>query len=599
LAPELRIVHRGMPLLSIGLADSATVVEGRCGLEELSKVAFEVQAREAGQEYRLTLGDEELLPDADLGTIVAWKEHFYFESCVGEVHVRLFARHEGETWVERARLGVFVTPEKLRWDEYHRILSDLRSVAAGLIFELVSRIGQQVGFEQLAGGIHSVSANLELRKAQWLWNRVNECLAAIEENPVTTTGRRRRLVVCQKGDAVDTAAYVFALGQGIDARSRTGMPWFRAPSYRRVRSHRTNEHRIIRAVLEVVLRNLKECGERAQRQIGVIQAERPIWLGEKFAREKYDPLQAPRIKMLRDVLEQSRSISQEIRQSLQNHTLRDCDAAKHLAFTPVFQHVPPYQSFWVSAIRYLRDSYWILEEGPEERIKRTSQLYEYWVFVQILAAFNHVGLRGEAWTGLFRQRGRERFTLDLDKNTSVVFTCPDGWSVRVRYEPVVKPKHEGIAQRDSIYFPAPRSVRTPDVVIEICRPMGGTPEREVFYAAVIDSKYSRSIDDRKWDEVRDYLSFRATASDRQVVKQLWLAFPSETGVQPLDSAVNWGDEARTEQLGETVQGTLGLMPPPAEHEENGTEAVIPASAALDFVRGLLTYVRGKRSPWYQ
>ena len=217
----------------------------------------------------------------------------------------------------------------------------------------------------------------------------------------------------------------------------------------------------------------------------------------------------------------------------------------------------------------------------------------------MLSAFSHLGLTGESWTGLFRQRGRERFTLDLDKNTSVVFACPDGWKVRVRYEPVVRPRHEAIAQGDSIFFPALRSVRTPDVVIEICHPVGTTGKHEVFYAAVVDSKYSRSIDDRKWDEVRDYLSFRATSSGRQVVKQLWLAFPSETGVQPLDASVTWGDEASPEQLAETVQGTLGLMPPDVGRDQNGADTIQPAPAVLDFARGLMTYVRGRRPPWHR
>ena len=299
-------------------------------------MAFEVRARQPGHEYLLALGDEELPADADLGTLVAWKEHHYFESCVGEVHVRLYARREEEAWVERARLGVYVTPEKLRWDEYQKILRDLRTLAAGLIFELVSRVGKQVGFEQVIGGIQSASANLELRKAQWLWQRASECLAAIDENPMTTTSRVRRIAVCQKGDAIDTSAYMVAFAQGVDVRSRSGVPWFRTPVYRRVRGCRTAEHRVIRAVLELVLRNLKECGERARRQISVIQSERPVWLGERFAREKYDPLQAPRIKMLRDLLEQSRDMSVEIRQALRNRTLQDCGTAKQMLFYPGF-----------------------------------------------------------------------------------------------------------------------------------------------------------------------------------------------------------------------------------------------------------------------
>src|SRR5690242_13277428 len=111
--PELRVLRKGLTLATTRLGDPATIVEGRCGVEELSKVAFEVQFRQPGHEYLLTLGDDELHADADLGTVVAWREQHYFESCVGEVHLRLFAREDGTAWAERARLNVYVTPEKL------------------------------------------------------------------------------------------------------------------------------------------------------------------------------------------------------------------------------------------------------------------------------------------------------------------------------------------------------------------------------------------------------------------------------------------------------------------------------------------------------
>jgi len=115
----------------------------------------------------------------------------------------------------------------------------------------------------------------------------------------------------------------------------------------------------------------------------------------------------------------------------------------------------------------------------------------------------------------------------------------------------------------------------------------------VEYAVVVDAKYTSRIQEHHWNDTRKYLKIRATSSKRQVVKQLWLAYPSQAEQIALeDSSVAWTEQGPDCGPDEVVEGRMGLLPPrrdPDAGEEESGWIDRPENAALMFVQGLLQF----------
>jgi len=62
-------------------------------------------------------------------------------------------------------------------------------------------------------------------------------------------------------------------------------------------------------------------------------------------------------------------------------------------------------------------------------------MYEQWVFLQVAAACEEIGLRPSSHESLFRRLGAHLFTVDLRRGTRLGFTSTDGRIVIIRYEP--------------------------------------------------------------------------------------------------------------------------------------------------------------------
>jgi hypothetical protein len=141
------------------------------------------------------------------------------------------------------------------------------------------------------------------------------------------------------------------------------------------------------------------------------------------------------------------------------------------------------------------------------------------------------------------------------------------------------------------------------VVIEFLRGGGaadGAEAADVEYAVVVDAKYTGRIREHHWEDTAKYLEIRATHSGRQVVRQLWLAYPDEAiGLSPGDSAIIWTPRGPDCPREETFLGILGLLPPeataePAEHEAGWIAE--PCANAVAFAGGLLAYLEVRHQP---
>jgi hypothetical protein len=237
----------------------------------------------------------------------------------------------------------------------------------------------------------------------------------------------------------------------------------------------------------------------------------------------------------------------------------------------------------------------VSDVGEAEQAKSTARMYEQWVFLQLVSAFRAAGLRTESADRIVRPAGWQRFSVDLERGARVSFRVPDSpLSLVIRYEPWIFPRESARDRRETIYRgrsgAAPWS---PDVLIEVLAPGDHNAiAPEVLYAIVVDAKYSRTIGDSQWAEARRYLEIKSTRTDRQVVHQVWLAYPDPTGeIAPYDTDVEWNESRLTLPRGDRLLGVLPLVADEGKLVvEDEAEQIIPTDTALEFAVGVLRYL---------
>lgn len=107
----------------------------------------------------------------------------------------------------------------------------------------------------------------------------------------------------------------------------------------------------------------------------------------------------------------------------------------------------------------------------------------------------------------------------------------------------------------------------------------------VRYAIVVDAKYSARITETHWKKVDKYSRIRSTGTNKQVVMQTWLAYPSSEPARVLDEFINWGVRG---DLSEHIDGTVGLLPVTDSRDDKVNSRV--TGNALSFVKDVMTYV---------
>jgi hypothetical protein len=311
----------------------------------------------------------------------------------------------------------------------------------------------------------------------------------------------------------------------------------------------------------------------------------------------YETEDLPRLRRLRASLAQAEGLRRRIHAAQGAGPWRGLQPLFRFPSTPVFEHVRPYRLIRDEVRRYLRSNLLVVDDGLEERIKSTSRLYEQWVFFQLAAAFRHAGLRCQEDDGVLRRSQRFRFTLEMDRGARLLFLTDDGRAVGLRFEPWVSPLHAAGERGDDYCHGMPgEAAWSPDVLIEFLD--GPEPGAEVEYVVIVDAKYTARIREHHWADTTKYMHIRSTRTRRQVVKQLWLAWPDErAGIAPRDAAVRWTPEGPDCPRDETVQGVLAAVPPPRLPDDTGEEEgwiSTPVPAVMGFVEGLLSYLGLRR-----
>ena len=560
-------------------------------ISELQPIGFAIERRPPEMEYEVAIGDVPLGAGTPFGPNVYWADEPYLESTRGRVSVSLLGRAAGSgaEWRDCARLDVTVVPTKLSEERCAALEDDIRRVSAGLIFDLVSKMLRGVRYARGLQGIESRSSHVELRGLRDVWRELSGLIERIDADPHLHVGRRVRPRPCTGADVLDPDAAAWLAARGFDPRSRHARWPVTVPTRVLTKTSDTVEHRLMLGFLRLLLAQVGECVEAARRDVDRIEEDREwrhvaIGAGPTL----YEEVDLPKIERLREAVRQGGELAAQIRRAIRLPLFGGLAPRGGEPDTPVFTHVEPYYRFARAMRGYLASKLVVLETGADERLKETSRLYEHWVFLRLGEAFRAAGLRGDDVEGVVRRLSRHRFVLDLDDDMVVTFRVDQRRRVRVRYEPWILSADAARRRGDLLCRGAGAGPAwRPDVLIEF---IDGS---DVDYAVVVDSKYSRRIQDHHWARVEKYTRIRTVAGLRQVVRQVWLAHPGDpAGIRCRDPFVRWTEAGPDRPRDEFVMGELGLRPAPggAEAESAGADGeAAPSRVARGFAAGLLRY----------
>lgn len=609
-SPVFSITRNGRPLCSVPIDAGVAQTPATPSISEEQLCGFLLEHREPDTEYLARVGDfvaesvaqEEVLSSGPglgipFGGTVLWQDGLQFESTRGLVVVRLASRSVGsaEPWRHRAHIVINAVPSKVGELRYRAMFDELRGLAAGIVFDLVSKTTRSLGFGEASAGVSIRSSHFELRIVEHLWEAIAAALLEIARCPVTALRPTRQVRRCWGAEPLGSRSLADLSRRGIDPRRVATARPFSVLQERLKETYDTIEHRIIIAFLRFLRDRIRECAMSIDAHLQAIERDRPlrdrsIGTGPTL----YEMYDGPRVRRLQEARGWADQLTHRIRAAETLPILRGLAPLARLPRTAVFDNVGSYYRLRKAMIRYLTTSLIILDDGTEERIKSTSRMYEQWSFLQIAAALRSLGLRCESLSGLIRRSTLQRYILDVDRGTRVTFRTADGRAISLRYEPAILPVVAARERRDTVYRGYSGDTPwCPDILLEVlgCADSAGEAP-DVEYAIVIDAKYSKHIQEHHWERVGKYLEIRATKTDRQVVRQLWLAYPAkDAGVVCRDPAVVWSMSGPNRPRDETIQGTLGLVPPEASSYERGEPGeVLPTETAREFVRGILAYL---------
>jgi hypothetical protein len=604
-----RLTRNGRPIgaaVELGSAEQVGQEAGSPVIEDIQPCGFEVVGREPDVEYRVWVGDRGPIGSGDAGpgqvagvgrgTTVVWDDARHLDGARGLVWVRLASRTGGDDpWKWRARMPVYVRSTKLSEDRHRSMTTQVRRLASGLLFDLVSPMLRSLGTTDGRGGVSHRSGQEELRLLERLWAVVSPALLEIERNPVTRLTRIFETRLSWGGERLGPGALARLVAAGTDPR-HPSTP--RPLSVLQDRLHEvvdTPEHRAIAGLLRFLQERVSDCARDILSHRRAIEDDRTLRerIGEEAA-SLFETEDRPRTIKLGNALDRAERLASSIRQARALPLFSGLAANVQFPSTPVFEHVRPYRTIRDQFLRYSRASLLIIEEGADERIKTTHRLYEQWIFFQIAAAFHAAGLTCISQEGLFHRSHRFRYTLDVDRGARLTFLAKDQRAVVLRFEPWILPADLARQRRESIYRGrSGESAWSPDVLIEFLDgPEAGRSSGTVGYAVVLDAKYTARLQEHHWSDVLKYMDIKSTHNRRQVVKQVWLAYLDED--EPIafeDTDLTWPDDLTGLSPDDSARGRLGLLPQVElpEDEGDGLAGWIPAPEAVarEFVEHLL------------
>lgn len=597
--PMFAVYHHDDCVVTLPLDSVVSGAAPAC--QEMDRLSFEVSPKEPGLEYRIQIGD--VAPANALGRAyrrhVEWSGERYLESARGLVDIKLLSRPEhapATGWQLRLTLLLAVSASKVTEAIFAAMVGDLASLSSGLLFDLASKsfAGITKGKPQSRAAVKlpPQSAQLELRVLEALVQEISCSLLEISRQPEVFLRSERRVATWTGSERLTNDGLSWFVARGIDPRHPSTEGGIVGPRLRIIAHTQCVEHGVIRWFLDLIRERTKDCAGHASAERQRIVADKP-YRNHRFGGEAslYEAFDQPKLDKLNEAIARAQRIDRALRGMLELPFLRQQRAIAPREPTPIFRYVLNYHRFWRSMREYLQRSTLLLEHSLDERSKPTWRMYEQWVFLQLAAACEDIGLRPSSHDSLFRRLGSQLFTVDLRRDTQLRFTAADGRQVLLRYEPWIVARELARRGGDSLFQGREGEVPwSPDVIMEIFNPPVNGKPPQLAHAIVIDAKYTSRIEAHHWEGTSKYQMIRDTESGAQIVRQVWVASPvaPERGavVRFRDPSVNWSLDGPDRPVGtlEFLQGAVAMAADP--QSPRGT--VCPA--AREFITGLLAWL---------
>jgi hypothetical protein len=579
------------------VSDRYPTKDGVVIVGESERLGFVLSPAEDGVAYRITIGDVpliDLLPNqedangASMGGTVFWREITYFESARGATTVTLESRVEADpegTWRVRMQGPLYVTPSKLGEDRYLAMASDLEALSRGLLVDLYGKSNQTSDIRLAAeGAVYRLPAE-ELASIERLLESLAPTLIDIGRRPASRIRSELRIEPYWGTERLSPSSLADLSRRGVSLAHGQRPARIRRESRRE--TFDVPEHRVIRAVLEIIAGRARHCQKVARNHAQAIESERgfrDVQFGP--GPSLYEIVDMPRIRRLGESGARARRAESLARSLMDLSYLREAPAELQAIRGGVFDRSADYHRVFSLLRAYLlTNAVWFEGDANANITKLTSRLFEQWCYLQVVEGFRAAGLDLREWTGLLRQHLRSRFILDFERGLAFEGELGGGLRVRIRYEPWILSESAAIANGETLCRGASSDTPwSPDIVVECLR--RDADEWRAVYAVVLDSKYVPRITSAHWEKTAKYLEIRRAHDRRQVVRQLWLVAPGmPEHITCEDPAVDFGDSGPSCASDEAVRFCMNVVPA----SPNAGGPVTDGSPFLRMARGTLAF----------
>jgi hypothetical protein len=553
-------------------------------IDETARLGFAVDGHSPGSAYNVFIGDELLeIEPRETRTGLDWDIDAYLDGCWGITPLRLESIPPTDTKLATA----LVRPSKLSQDSYERMFSDIQRISIGLLLELVSR--SRTGFRKdfaSAPQIGILSAQLELATLLEFWTKFSYTLGEIVESPATMirTERLRRLPTGK--DRLDSIALreIAKFGRSAYMKSRSAIT---LPIQSSVVSKDTSENRTIASFLALLQRRIESCAQRAAREKRSLESSLSDYENDPEIYRFLENRDSSRYAVLEASLLQTDELRREILRARQSFGVPSSAAIQmpqDFQFeTTIFRNNASYARAAMQMQRYLRRGGLVTDTGDDAAGKPIWRIFEQWTFFQIVAALSRAGFRCVSHHSIFEPISRDRFTVDLERNSTLTFQIDQSYRVSLRYEPTILPQKAARGHDTVFRGTEGKTAWQPDILIEVLREKNGV--FELVYAGIVDAKYRLGKREDVLKDIVKYQQIRSIATNEQIVRQIWAAVPEEAGLDPEDETIIWSDRGDVSAgPRDFITGFIGLPP--------GSNEALEVENTLDsFIAGLLSIAR--------
>lgn len=561
-------------------------------LRETDHIGFEV-TEPGDAAYDVSIGDRSLAQiDAQRGLArrlrrsVEWEAAAWLDGAKGITPISLRFSQSPDCLVQ---VNALVEPSKLTLAAYDQMFLEISRISIDLLLDLISKsrlslAGQNTG----AARPRAVSARVELSRIKQFWSGFAPLLTAALSSPALGGRREMRLRPLSKATQFNgnLLQRLCASGLSPQAAIRSGRPFALSVV---VPTADTAEHRAIKGFLTMLRERVRRGHQLAMTELAHLKETLKQHAdGDAMLQDFISKREAPRLARLQSAqIEAERLLMDIARLAAELKEVQidrfNAQPLRHSLDTPVFRSEPNYCRVASAMRAFVEQSALVVEEGSDERAKPIETIFEQWSFFQIVAALRAAGLVCISHSALFEPLTRNRFSIDLDRNAAVIFESLDGRRVSLRYEPTILPKAaaKGI---DTLYRGSASVPWTPDIVLEVFASDPSSNEDRLTYAAVIDAKYTKAhnLNDRL-AKIEKYADIRCSLTNRQIVRQIWVAAPVEAGLEPRDETILWSTDGEVSaNPDDQIRGTLGLDP---------ANPVDTVQAAKSLVLGILNHAK--------